>query len=65
MELKNLSVIFLALNGLFWGLDSHENHCVVAAKMGSPCATHKTHVTIGILCFLIAVYIQQKDALRL
>ena len=60
--LKNLIVIFFVLNALFWGLANHSQHCSLASMFGmSTCPPHSVHLLMGLVSFVIAVYIQQRD----
>jgi|TARA_B110000483_G_C17750662_1_gene372190 hypothetical protein len=59
---KNIIVLFFAINGLFWALASHSQHCSIAAMVGiSSCPPHYIHLIMGIISFIIAIYIQQRD----
>ena len=57
---KQILVVFLAINALFWGLFSHSVHCQVAALITNSCAPHYVHVSIGVICFLAAMAISQR-----
>ena len=57
--LKNILVAFLAVNALFWGLFPHSTHCAVASVFTNSCHPHSTHVSIGVICFMLAVVISQ------
>ena len=55
-------VIVLLINAIFWGLFSHESHCNVASLVGiKNCPPHYIHLLMGILFFISAMYIQQKE----
>ena len=56
--LKNILLIFLIVNALFWGLFDHSMHCQVASYFTSNCPSHNIHLTIGIICFVLAVYLK-------
>ena len=62
--LKNLLVLFLLVNALFWGLASHKQHCNVASKFGmKKCPPHWIHVYImGLGSFVLALYLVQGSA---
>jgi len=71
IELENMSiwlqllVVFLVVNALFWGLGSHHIHCDLAAWFGiRQCPPHWVHLTLGVLCFLVAVYLQHLPYFR-
>jgi hypothetical protein len=56
--LLQILIFFLVLNALFWGLASHAQHCRLAAAVGiANCPPHWIHLTFGIGCFLLAVYL--------
>ena len=55
--LKNIIVAFLAINAVFWGLFPHSAHCAVASLVTKSCLPHSVHVTIGLVCFAIAVLV--------
>lgn len=57
--LKNIIVAFLAINALFWGLFPHSTHCAVASVFMNSCPPHPIHVSIGVICFMLAVVISQ------
>lgn len=50
--------LFLIINALFWGLASHKQHCSLIPMKN--CPPHWLHIGIGILCFLGAIYVEQK-----
>lgn len=59
---------FLIVNALFWGLFPHETHCQVvneASKLANvkiDCPEHKVHLLIGLISFVGAIYVAQKDS---
>ena len=57
MMWKNILIAFLAVNAIFWGLFSHSAHCAVASLVTKYCLPHTVHVSIGIVCFAIAVLV--------
>ena len=57
--LKQIIVAFLAINAIFWGLFPHSDHCAVASVFTNSCLPHSVHVSIGVICFVIAVVAQQ------
>lgn len=59
--LKNLLILFLVVNAIFWGLFPHKSHCKLASNFTSKCPPHYVHLLIGIISFIIAVYVAQKD----
>ena len=60
--LKNIIVLFFVINGLFWGLASHSQHCNLASVFGMvKCPPHYIHLLMGVVSFVIAVYVQQRD----
>lgn len=58
----------LITNALFWSLFPHSAHCKVVSdfnkllKMNIKCQSHKIHIMIGIIFFLLAIYFSQKDS---
>ena len=60
--IKNIIVLFFVINGLFWGLASHSQHCNLASVFGMvKCPPHYIHLLMGVVSFVIAVYVQQRD----
>jgi hypothetical protein len=60
--IKNIIVLFFVINGLFWGLANHSQHCNLASVFGMvKCPPHYIHLLMGLISFLIAVYIQQRE----
>ena len=59
---------FLITNALFWGLFPHSAHCKVLSDLNNllgismNCPDHSVHIIMGIVFFLIAVYVSQKDS---
>jgi hypothetical protein len=62
--LKNILVIFMAINALFWSLFPHEYHCKLATMFVTECPTHNLHLVLGILSFIIAFVIAQFNYLK-
>ena len=59
--LHNLITTFFVINAIFWGLAGHGKHCALASIFGmTTCPPHYIHISMGIVSFLIAVYIQQR-----
>ena len=57
---KNLLIVFLTINALFWGLADHGSHCSLASAMGiSNCPSHTVHLIMGLLFFIAAIYVAQ------
>lgn len=54
-----LLVIFLVINALFWSLASHSQHCSLIPK--GYCVSHSIHLLMGIVFFMLATYIQQRE----
>ena len=58
---RNLIVLFFVLNALFWGLANHSQHCSLVSMVGiNNCPPHYIHLLMGLVSFIVAVYIQQK-----
>ena len=59
---------FLITNALFWGLFPHSAHCKVLADLSKmvnmtvKCPDHSVHLMMGIVFFLSAVFVAQKDS---
>ena len=51
--MKDLIVLLLVLNALFWGLASHARHCALLPK-NIKCPAHWIHMLIGIVSFAAA-----------
>ena len=60
--LESLLILLFVIMAIFWGLAPHSLHCGLVP--GAACAPHWVHITIGIICFLIAVCIAQKGYLQ-
>ena len=58
---------FLITNALFWGLFPHSAHCRVLSDfnkmlgMSIKCPTHTVHLMMGLVFFVLSIYIAQKD----
>ena len=63
MELfYDILVILLLINGLFWSLATHYEHCALGSFYNiKKCLSHGTHITIGIVSLLVAIIIKQRD----
>ncbi len=57
--LKNIILVFLIINALFWGLFEHTSHCQVMSYVTDKCLPHYIHLIIGIVCFIGAIYLKQ------
>ncbi len=62
--LKNLILVFLLVNALFWGLMSHKVHCDFVAMFSNTCPSHTVHLIMGIIAFLLAVIVAQYDYVK-
>jgi hypothetical protein len=62
--IKNLFIVFFAINAIFWSLFSHHTHCDIASNFIKECPSHSLHLTIGIVSFFIAFIIAQYDYLK-
>ena len=62
--LKKLTILFLVVNALFWGLATHKQHCDLAAMFGiKKCPAHWIHVWVmGLGSFILALYLRQGSA---
>jgi len=58
----NIIVIFLIINALFWSLFTHKQHCKLAEMFGiKQCPPHWLHISFGIVFFILAIIIQQRN----
>ena len=70
-QCKYLLLAFLVTNALFWGLFPHETHCKVVSEiskvihMNIECPEHRVHLIMGIIFYVLSVYLVQKNSLRL
>ncbi len=62
--LKNIVVLFFAINAIFWSLFPHHVHCELVNKFTPVCPPHKVHLIMGIVSFIIALIIAQYDYLK-
>ena len=61
--LYSLLVIILIINALFWSFFTHKQHCDFAKLFGikyENCPSHRFHLGFGIVCFLLAILVQQR-----
>jgi len=62
--LYNIIVIILIVNAIFWSLFKHNDHCNFVKLFGiNKCTSHWIHITFGIICFIIAILIKQRNFL--
>tara|TARA_B110000003_G_C16633234_1_gene527451 strand:+ start:451 stop:660 length:210 start_codon:yes stop_codon:yes gene_type:complete len=63
MELfYDILIIILLINGLFWSLATHSEHCALGRLFNiKKCLSHGTHIIIGIVSLLVAIIIKQRD----
>jgi hypothetical protein len=60
--MRELVVLFLIINALFWGLMPHSLHCEVVGKFtSSKCVPHTVHILLGIVFFVLAVLVSQEE----
>jgi hypothetical protein len=58
----DILVILFFINGLFWSLATHSEHCALGTFFNiKKCLSHGTHITIGIVSLLVAIIIKQRD----
>jgi len=61
----DILVIIFLINGLFWSLATHYEHCVLTQYFNiNKCLSHGTHLIIGIISLLIAIIIKQRSYFR-
>ena len=64
--MNNILLAFLLTNAIFWGLFPHSSHCEVLnsfnklLSMNIKCPSHTIHLLMGLVFFVLAVYIAQK-----
>jgi hypothetical protein len=63
MELfYNLIILILIINAIFWSLFKHSDHCKFIKLFGiNKCPSHLIHISFGIICFVLAVIIKQRN----
>ena len=70
-QCKYLLLAFLITNALFWGLFPHETHCKVVSQISKvvnmkiECPEHRVHLVMGIIFYVLSIYLVQKNSLRL
>ena len=70
-QCKYLLLAFLVTNALFWGLFPHETHCKVVSQISKvinmkiECPEHRVHLVMGIIFYVLSIYLVQKNSLRL
>ena len=63
-----LLLSFLVTNALFWGLFPHKAHCQVVGEFNKllglklKCPDHIYHLLIGLVFYILSVYLTQKDS---
>jgi hypothetical protein len=62
--LKNIVVLFFAINAIFWSLFPRTVHCELVTKFTPVCPPHKVYLIMGIISFIIAFAIAQYDYLK-
>ena len=71
VQCKYLLLAFLVTNALFWGLFPHETHCKVVSQISKvinmkiECPEHRVHLVMGIIFYVLSIYLVQKNSLRL
>jgi len=57
----NILVFLLVINGLFWSLATHSQHCALVKYFKiSKCPGHEIHILMGVVSLLIAIVIKQR-----
>lgn len=62
--LRTIIVSVLLIFGIFFAMFPHSIHCNFVKLFDMPCISHKYHIFMGIVFFLLAVYIQQTSYLH-
>ncbi len=66
MNMKNVLLVFLIANALFWGLFPHTAHCNLVKSVSDminvsiKCPSHNIHLLSGLAFYLVAMYVAQK-----
>jgi len=57
----NILVLLLVVNGLFWSLATHKQHCSLVDNLKiSKCAKHYIHIAFGMFSLFLAIVIKQR-----
>tara|TARA_B100000575_G_scaffold252443_1_gene220428 strand:+ start:4237 stop:4578 length:342 start_codon:yes stop_codon:yes gene_type:complete len=60
--MKELLIIFLIINAIFWGMFSHDTHTKFCTEiLNRECPDHMTLICLSLLCFIVAIFIAQRD----
>lgn len=60
---KNIITGILLLNAIFWGIASHSSHCAFVKMIPNmkSCPPHWVHLMMGIMFYLMAVFVSQYE----
>lgn len=62
--LQTIIIALFVMNALFWGLYPHSFHCKIISMLGvKKCPSHWLHLSMGLVSFLVAIGLAQKDFL--
>ena len=59
--MRTILILFFLLNAIFWGLFPHEKHCALVNTFTTNCPPHYIHLLMGVLSFIVAVYLSHKS----
>ena len=63
-NLRNIAIVVLAVNAVFWGLFPHSVHCKALAMVSTmKCPPHSVHIMTGVVCYFLAVFVSQRKYL--
>ena len=69
--MKNIILTFLIANAIFWGLFPHEAHCQLInyfknmTGFNLKCPEHTVHLTMGVVFFLLSIYVNNEKLFKL
>lgn len=62
---NDILVLVLVANAIYWCLFPHSLHCALLKSLSiSKCPSHIFHVSFGIICFIISIWIRQGNLLN-
>ena len=70
-QCKYLLLAIVVTHALVWGLFPHETHCKVVSEISKvinmkiECPEHRVHLVMGIIFYVLSIYLVQKNSLRL
>lgn len=62
--IRELLIVFFLLNAVFWALLPHQTHCQFVSQFTDmKCPPHFVHISLGIVFFLLAIFLSQQTYL--